>query len=177
MSDRTQVRWAAIHDRPDEPRDDRGSVPLRAEGRARVRLEVVPRLLDGLAWLGEEISPDERGMRRVSSDLVLGVGEDRPITFRKSMIVGIGPPRREPFGWTVGIEWQSANLTPLFPVFVGEVRIEPDRVTVVGHYAPPFGIIGAVLDRAMLGIAARATANVVVGKFVAALTGDQTGRS
>ena len=45
----------------------------------------------------------------------------------------------------------------------------------MGHYAPPFGIIGAVLDRAMLGIAARATANVVVGKFIAALTGDQTG--
>ena len=81
----------------DDPRPDRGSVPLRAEGRARVPLEVVPRLLDGLAWLGEEISPDERGMRRVSSDLVLGVGEDRPITFRKSMIVGIGPPRRERF--------------------------------------------------------------------------------
>ena len=158
----------------DDTRIDRGSVPLRAEARARVRIEVVPRLLDGLSWLGEEISADERGMRRVSSDLVLGVGTDRPVTFHKSMIVGIGPPRRQSNGWTAAIEWQSASLMPLFPIFVGHVRIEPERVALVGHYAPPFGIIGAVLDRALLGIAARATANIIVGKFVDALTGDAT---
>jgi hypothetical protein len=158
----------------DDAQIDRGSVPLRAEARARVRLEVVPRLLDGLTWLGEEISPDERGMRRVSSDLVLGVGAERPVTFHKSMIVSIGPPRRQSSGWTAAIEWQSASLMPLFPVFVGHVRIEPERVALVGDYAPPFGIIGAVLDRALLGIAARATANVIVGKFVDALTVDPT---
>ncbi len=156
----------------DDARIDRGSVPLRAEARARVRVEVVPRLLDGLTWLGEEIAADERGMRRVSSDLVLGVGAERPVTFHKSMIVSIGPPRRQSDGWTAAIEWQSASLMPLFPVFVGYVRIEPERVALVGHYAPPFGIVGAVLDRALLGIAARATANVIVGKFVDALTGD-----
>ena len=68
------------------------------------------------------------------------------------------------------IEWQAATLTPLFPVFVGEVRIGQERVTIEGRYAPPFGVIGAVLDRALLGIAARGTAKVILGRFVEAVS-------
>jgi hypothetical protein len=160
----------ATRDGPDDPRDDRGSVPLRAETRASVDLELVPTRLEASAWLGEEIDHDERGMRRLLSDLVLGVGSDRPIAFRKSMLIALGQPRHEVDGWTVPIEWQAATLTPLFPVFVGEVRISQERVTIEGRYAPPFGVIGAVLDRALLGIAARGTAKVILGRFVEAVS-------
>jgi hypothetical protein len=151
---------------------DRGSVHLHAEARARVDLERVPGTLRASAWLGEEIARDDRGMRRLAGDLVLGVGTDRPVAFRKSMIVGLGQPRRdgETGAWTVPIEWQAASLTPLFPVFVGHVTVDLERVAIDGHYAPPFGVIGVVLDRALLGIAARATAKVILRKFVNALT-------
>jgi hypothetical protein len=127
--------------------------------------------MDASDWLGEEIERDGRAMRRLASDLVLGVGSDRPVAFHKSMIVGLGQPHRDAVGWMVPIEWQAASLTPLFPVFVGQVRVDPDGVAIEGHYAPPFGIIGAVLDRALLGIAARATAKVILERFVRALTG------
>jgi hypothetical protein len=135
-----------------------------------VDLERVPRQLEASAWLGEEIDRDENGMRRLLSDLVLGVGSERPIAFRKSMVVALGQPRHDADGWTVPIEWQAATLTPLFPVFVGEVRIGQERVTIEGRYAPPFGVIGAVLDRALLGIAARGTAKVILGRFVEAVS-------
>lgn len=160
---------AKMSDHSTETRSDRGTVPLRAEARARVDLQRVPGTMRASAWLGEEVAPDDRGMRRLSSDLVLGVGSDRPVAFRKSMLIGLGEPRRDAGGWTVPIEWQAAGLTPLFPVFVGQVKVDLERIAIEGHYAPPFGVIGAVLDRALLGIAARATAKVILGRFVEAL--------
>lgn len=150
----------------------RGAVPIRTEARARVELDHVPDVLQASEWLGEEIATNDGGMKRLASDLVLGVGSDRPVAFRKSMIVGIGQPSRDRDGWTVPIEWQAASLTPLFPVFVGQVKIHVERVTIEGNYAPPFGVVGAVLDRAMLGIAARTTAKVILDRFVEALTRD-----
>ena len=129
----------------------------------------VPDVLDAPEWLGEELDRDERGTRRFATDLVLGVGSERPVTFRRSMIVTLGPASRDADGWTIPLEWQAAALTPLFPVFVGRVRIESERVAIDGLYAPPFGIIGVAIDRALLGIAARATAKVVLGRFAQAM--------
>jgi hypothetical protein len=149
---------------------DRGTVFLRVEARARVDLDQVATRLAASGWLGDEMGDDERGMRGLTSDLVLGVGSDRPVAFPKSMLVRLGEPRRGARGWTVPIEWQAATLTPLFPVFVGRVWIDLVGVSIEGHYAPPFGVIGVVLDRALLGIAARATAKVMVGRFVDALS-------
>lgn len=170
VSDRTGNGMAASGNGAADASIDRGSVPFRAEARARVDLDHVPGILDASDWLGEEIEPDDGPMRRLASDLVLSVGSDRPITFRKSVIVGIGQPSRDAGGWSVPIEWQAASLAPLFPVFVGQVRIDVERVAIEGNYAPPFGVIGAVLDRAMLGIAARTTAKVILERFVEALT-------
>ena len=169
VSDRPSKGTAAIGTDPTDTSIDRGTI-LRTEARAHVDLDQVPAILRDSDWLGEEMAPDDRGMRQVASDLVLGVGSDRPVAFRKSMIVGLGQPSRHADVWTVPIEWQAASLTPLFPVFVGEVRIDAARVVIEGNYAPPFGVIGAVLDRAMLGIAARTTAKLILDRFVAALT-------
>jgi hypothetical protein len=148
---------------------DRGTVFLRVEAPARVDLDTVATRLAASGWLGDETGDDDRGMRGLTSDLILGVGSDRSVAFPKSMLVRLGQPHRDARGWTVPIEWQAATLTPLFPVFVGHVRIDSISIGIEGHYAPPFGAIGVVLDRALLGIAARATAKVIVGRFVDAL--------
>jgi hypothetical protein len=163
---------ATTRDQSRDARVDRGTVPLRVAMRAAVDLEHVPGALQASGWLGEEISPDDRGVRLLATDLVLGVGSDRPVAFRKSMIVGLGRPSRDADGWTIPIEWQAASLTPLFPVFVGQVTVGPKRIAIAGDYAPPFWVIGAVLDRALLGIAARATAKIILGRFVAVLAPD-----
>ncbi len=77
-------------------------------------------------------------------------------------------------GWLIPIEWRAATLTPLFPVFVGDLRIRSDRIELDGHYAPPGGTIGYVLDRALLRIAARGTARWFLRKVVSALEAEAT---
>jgi hypothetical protein len=108
-------------------------------------------------WLGERAPDGPPGIRRFSCDLELHVSPERPVLFRKAAIVGLGQPRHEDDAWIVPIEWFAATLTPLFPVFVGELRLEADRVGLRGRYVPPGATIGYALDRALLGVAARGT--------------------
>ena len=70
----------------------------------------------------------------------------------------------------MAIEWQAATLTPLFPVFVGRLHVEPDRIVLDGRYAPPGGSIGYLLDVTLLGAAARQTGHWFLRKLAAALT-------
>jgi hypothetical protein len=124
-----------------------------------VDLERVAAALGGpeARWLGERAPDGPPGIRRLSCDLELHVSPDRPVLFRKAAIVGLGDPRRDGDAWIVAIEWFAATLTPLFPVFVGELRLQADRVGLRGSYVPPGAAIGYILDRAVLGAAARST--------------------
>ena len=77
----------------------------------------------------------------------LRVSPDGRALFRKSAI-GDHRPGRVTSGesWLVPIEWRAATLAPLFPVFVGSVRVEADLIALGGYYAPPFGVVGHILD-------------------------------
>jgi hypothetical protein len=55
---------------------DRGTVFLRVEAPARVDLDTVATRLAASGWLGDETGDDDRGMRGLTSDLILGVGSD-----------------------------------------------------------------------------------------------------
>ncbi len=134
-----------------------------------VDLRRVPGLLVDIGWLGTELATREARIRHIAMDLVLGVGTVEPVAFRKSMVVSIGHATFDREGCTVPIEWRSASLVPLFPVFAGHLVIATDKVTIRGHYAPPFGRLGSAVDRALLGTAARATASVVLRHFTDAL--------
>ena len=70
----------------------------------------------------------------------------------------VGEIRRTADTCEIEIGWQSSSLAPLFPVFAGHLTLTPTEVRLEGYYAPPGGEIGAVLDKAFLGIAARGTA-------------------
>ena len=137
----------------------------------RVSLALVPAAFSDAApmWLGEPAGPAANGAVAYSCDLELRVSPDGRALFRKSAIVTIGRPRRLGEGWVVPIEWRAATLAPLFPVFVGSLRIEADSIALGGYYAPPFGVVGLVLDRAVLSIAARATARWFLTKVATAV--------
>src|SRR5712691_8415269 len=125
-------------------------------------------------WLGQPVPAETPEIRRFSCDLELSVGPDRRAMFRKSAIVGLGAPARKDGEWLIPIEWSAATLAPLFPVFAGHLRIMADRIELDGHYAPPGGTIGYVLDRALLRIAARGTARWFLRKVVTVLEGEAT---
>jgi hypothetical protein len=109
-------------------------------------------------WLGERVPDGPGGIRRFSCDLELRVGPEARSLFRKAAVVGLGRPRPDGGVWIVPIEWFAATFAPLFPVFVGELLLRPDRIELRGTYVPPGGVIGYTLDRALLQVAARGTA-------------------
>jgi hypothetical protein len=111
------------------------------------------------AWLGPEAGQAPAGMHRHQADLRLRVS-DQPslVTFGKAAYVDIGPVRPLDDGWEVDIGWRASSLAPLFPVFSGTIVAERDELTLSGWYAPPGGTLGRVADRALLHIAADATA-------------------
>ena len=148
-------------------------VALRVETMARIDLDRVPEAFgDGtLDWLGQPAGQDATGLVRYLCDLELRVSPDRRSAFRKSAIISLGTPVRDGARWVIPIEWRAATMAPLFPVFAGRLVVSADRVTLDGHYAPPFGIVGYVLDRGVMGIAARGTAHWFLGKAAAALAG------
>ncbi len=146
-------------------------VGLEFELPTSIALERVPEVL-GLAtapWLGEPVESSVPGYRQFACDLELRVSPEGRSTFRKSAIVGIGEPRNEGSSWVVPVQWQAGTLSPLFPVFAGSLEIAETGIRLTGHYAPPGGKVGYMLDRAVLHIAARRTAGWFVKKVASAV--------
>jgi hypothetical protein len=120
-------------------------------------------------WLGERAPDGPLGIRRFSRYLELRVSPERRALFRKAAIVGLGEPHYEEDTWIVPIEWFAATFTPLFPIFVGELRLQADRIGLLGSYVPPGAAIGFALDRALLGVAARGTGRWFLHKVASVL--------
>jgi hypothetical protein len=148
-----------------------GVARLDATLAAAVDLTRVATALGGpeAPWLGEPAPDGPGGIRRFSCDLELQVGPDARSLFKKAAVVGLGRPRPVGGTWTVPIEWFAATLAPLFPVFVGELFLAPDRIELHGTYVPPGGVIGYSLDRALLHVAARGTARWFLRKVASIL--------
>jgi hypothetical protein len=139
---------------------------------ASVTLQRVPAAFSPDAeWLGERLVEKTLGTQRFACDLELRVEPDRRVTFRKSAIVGLGAPVRDDDGWVVPVEWRAASFAPLFPVFVGHLRLGKERLELDGTYAPPAGKIGYALDRALFHIAARGTGRWFLEKVESILKG------
>jgi hypothetical protein len=136
-----------------------------------VEVERVPAVLGGQAapWLGELTSEPGSQLRSYLCDLELHAGKSERVLFRKAAIVSFGQPARDGDGWVLDVEWRAATLTPLFPVFAGQLHIEPARIVLDGRYAPPGGSIGYLLDTTLLGAAARQTGHWFLRKLATAL--------
>ena len=148
-------------------------VPLRESLVQAITIDRVPYAFGDEApnWLGEPAGRSEGGLARYLCDLELWVSPERRGAFRKAAIVSIGVPSKIEDGWSIPLEWQAASLAPLFPVLVGSLVVQPDRLTIDGHYAPPFGVVGLLLDRGLLSIAAHRTARWFLGKVADVLEG------
>jgi hypothetical protein len=135
--------------------------PLRLVQPATIDLSrAVPMLVDQAPdWLGTPVTPVRPGSQRYLTDLSLPIRDHAPnLTFKKAAFVDIGEVRSGRESCDIEIEWRSASLAPLFPVFAGHLTLTPTELRLEGFYAPPAGDFGAVLDRAFLNIAARGTA-------------------
>lgn len=122
------------------------------------------------AWLGDRVEKAEPGGGRYLIDLELRVGEAAPrVTFRKAAYVDVGPLRNEPDGPSLDISWRAAGLTPLFPVFAGQLSWRDGVLILDGYYAPPGGGVGVLADRLLLNVAARATGRRLLERIAEAI--------
>ena len=148
---------------------DAGFVRLAATVPLRMDPVVVAAMLER-GPDGWELRSSNGGIRRFAVDLRLRLGGEATglTTFGKAAWVDLGTVRRVGAGYVVPIEWQASSAAPLFPVFSGELRVEADRLSVNGLYAPPGGPVGRIADRALLHVAATGTARWLLGDIVRA---------
>lgn len=115
--------------------------------------------LEAPAWLGTFVENPRSDRRRYVTDLALPITQgSRTLLFRKAAYVDLGRVRAGTGGCEVEIEWASASLAPLFPVFAGVLRVNRSGLSLTGVYAPPLGGIGLLIDAALLHFFARRTA-------------------
>jgi hypothetical protein len=129
-------------------------------------------LADGLPdWLGKPlVGPSRADRRAFETDLALPLqGRRAAFVFRKAALVEIGQLVPQGLGYRVEVAWRSATLAPLFPVFVGQLSLNPDHIVLDGFYAPPGGEVGVIIDRALLNMAARRTARWFLARVVDAV--------
>lgn len=139
-----------------------GTSRLRVTVPAPVAAERAAQVLgDGRgAWLGELVheATEGAGTARYLLDLELRVSDAAPrVAFHKAAYVDVGPLRDDGGLTYLDISWRAAGMTPLFPVFAGRLAWNAGELWLDGHYAPPGGGVGAVADRLLLNVAARAT--------------------
>ena len=147
---------------------------LRVSRPGRIDPAAVCAALAGPDWLGERVDDPSlpAGSARYMTDLVLPLPPDgRLLSLRKAAIVDVGRTRRLPSGCETPIEWHSATLAPLFPVFAGRIVVRAASIAIEGSYAPPGGAIGMAADRVMLNVAARGTARWLLDHIVARASG------
>jgi hypothetical protein len=126
--------------------------------------------LTDLDWLGPRVNgPAEReDLRRISTVLELPIFDgSAPGPIRKTALVDIGIPVALAGPLVVQVGWQSDSLSPLFPVFAGQLLITTTILLLDGLYAPPFGRLGLLIDRHVLHVVARRTAQAFLARLAA----------
>lgn len=97
---------------------------------------------------------------RHGEELRVKVGPDAPIA--KEIVVQLGKPRISSHGLAIPVTWRATGAQSLFPKLEGELEAV---ASAAGHtilrfrasYDPPFGWVGDLLDRLLLGRIAQLT--------------------
>jgi hypothetical protein len=146
------------------------TVPLRVSRAVRIDMTQAIDALSDLDWLGPRVNgpADRKDLRRVRTVLELPIFDgSAPGPIRKCALVDIGIPAARASPVVVHVAWQSDSLSPLFPVFAGQLRLTPTSLVLNGLYAPPFGRLGLLIDRHVLHVVARRTAQAFLARLAA----------
>lgn len=138
-------------------------VAIKVVHNTRIDLGRAREALADPSWLGQgAVDGPGAGWRRIATDLELPVLDGSGPAVRKAAIVDIGDLRETGIALSVPIAWSSASFTPLFPVFAGQLEIKKTGLVLTGRYAPPFGRMGVLIDRALLHFVATRSANALL---------------
>ena len=113
---------------------------------------------DGREWLPPlATSAEEGGERRMAE-----VGFGKAVRVGRNVVVTVGEPARLEFKTLQPISWRPAHAEALLPAMDAEIEVAPmgaahTQLAMTARYAPPFGMVGRVADRALLHRVAEAT--------------------
>lgn len=116
-------------------------------------------LADPGAWVpGMLVAAEDRGSRllaEVGFDVELG-------RIDKEVEIAFGAPYRVPSKTLLPMTWRATGATRLFPHLDADIEIAPlgstrTQLSISARYRPPMGVVGRVLDRAVLHRIAEAT--------------------
>ena len=150
------------------------TVPLLVSHQVALDLGRAMAAMTNVDWLGSmESSPAGlAGWRRVSTILVLPITDgSAPGPVRKGAWVDLGPATVSDDAVVLDVGWQSDSMTPLFPVFAGQLRITPDGLFLEGRYAPPFGRLGLLIDERILHFIAQRTGQAFLDRLANRIAG------
>jgi hypothetical protein len=97
------------------------------------------------------------------------------VPFDRSATVGFGPLVEEEDGSRVlPVWWEAAEQPWLFPIFTGGLEVRAvdggTELRLEGHYRPPLGTAGSLVNRAVLNRAASASLGALLDRLVVRLT-------
>ena len=136
---------------------------------------VAGRLRAGSSWLTRHAAACDEDELRVR------LGPGRPGWLGTTVAVHLGEPADVGAGVMVPFVWEATGPLGLFPRFEGKLQLaglDPERceLSLSGHYRPPLGKMGHVLDDALLARAARAVLRSFLRRIARGLE-DQPGRT
>jgi hypothetical protein len=100
------------------------------------------------------------------------------VHFDRSAAVGFGPLVEEDDGARIlPVWWEAAEQPWLFPIFTGGLEVRSGdggtELRLEGHYRPPLGAAGLLVNRAVLNRAASASLEALLDRLVIRLTDGQ----
>lgn len=148
--------------------------------------EVAPRLRNGGSWLASHV----QAASAEGEAIRVRVGPAGPSWLGKNVAIHLGDPAGGDEMLVIPFTWEATGPAGLFPQLSGELRlaaIDPERseLSLTGHYRPPLGRAGQVLDEALLSKVAAATVRSFLRRIARTLeesdirelhTGDLTAR-
>lgn len=124
---------------------------------------------------GRFLGPCAERAEHAGAEVVVRVGPGGVLgPARQRVRVDTGPPRRRGDGVVVPVEWETIRLQGLFPKLEADLEVAPlgddrCRLTLSGQYNPPFGQVGASLDRRVLHWVAESTVRAFLADLAEAL--------
>lgn len=93
----------------------------------------------------------------------------------KSVALEVGTPQLQRRGLVYPVRWSAVGGEALFPEMIADLVLTQagsgeTNITLRGTYDPPLGMVGRVLDRALLGKVAEATVRQWVDRLADAIT-------
>lgn len=131
---------------------------------------VAERLRAENSWLAPHVDAAHSEEEKV----LVRIGPGGPSWLGKVVAVNFATPRGTDDDLVIPVSWEATGPSGLFPRFNGELHVaalDPDRseLSLSGHYRPPLGRAGQVLDETVLARVAHATMRSLLRRMARAL--------